>query len=150
MLSPQRKNLDTLILPGDQRPSLTAVHCMNPHCGSRFSDTYYVDSLNAPCPRCGEKRFLYPCNSVHLIQETLTGPLFSKITGKRYHFVCDLARRAWNYGIKHGGFPMHHTQEPAAANCSDCLRLSGHVLDSNNQFRIGADPATLVAAALGR
>jgi len=125
-------NLDRL-LP-DYRPSLIAVHCMNPSCKSRFSDTTYVDSLHAPCPHCGEKEFLYPCDSVHLIRPSTVGPILAT-SGKRYQFVCNLARQAWNHGLRHPGFPIHQTFYPELANCPDCLKAVDHVLDSNHQFQ---------------
>lgn len=133
------------ILP-NYRPSTVAVHCMNPSCQTRFSDTLYVDSLHAPCPRCGEKDFLYPCDSIHLIQPSLTGPLLAT-SGKRYQFVCNLARQAWNHGLKHPGFPIHQTFYPELANCPDCLRSVGYSLGSDQQFHgepvVGSVPATL-------
>ena len=137
-------SLDRL-LP-DYRPSLVAVHCMNPGCSSRFSDTSYVDSLHAPCPTCGEKEFLYPCDSVHLIRESSVGPLRST-SGKRYQFVCNLARRAWNHGLVHPGFPIHQTLFPELANCPDCLKSVGYSLDSNQRFQ--GEPSVQFADNLG-
>ena len=115
-------------------PQKIPVHCMNEKCASRFSDTYFVDSLEAPCPGCGERKFLYPCDAVHLVVESLTGPLPSKITGLRYNFACDLARKAYNYGLKHPGFPIHATMLEQACNCPDCLKRVGYQLTPDHKF----------------
>lgn len=131
--STQRKFLESVV-PAEARSSLLAVHCMNPGCRSKFSDTYYVDSLEAPCPGCGDKGILYPCNAVHMLVESLAGPLHSAITGKRYNYACSLARKAYNHGLKHPGFPIHHSLVPSAVNCPECLKQVGFALTSMQQF----------------
>lgn len=128
------KNLDLLTYPKEARPSLLAVHCMNPDCSTRFSDVLHVPSLNEACPMCGERGFLYPCDSIHLLVESLSGPLQSiRYPGKRYHFACNLARRAWNMGLKHPGFPISYTLDTSAVNCADCLKRAGYVLSNTTQ-----------------
>jgi len=137
------KNLDSALLPPDLRGKLIPVHCMNPECRSRFSDTFYVDSLHAPCPSCGAKEFLYPCDAVHLLVPSITGMIVSKTSGRRYNFACTLARKAWTHGLKHPGFPIHHTVYPESTTCSECLQRAGIRLGSNQQFFPGVDPSIL-------
>jgi len=102
---------------------MITVHCVNPECKSIFSDTYMVDSLNAPCPGCGLRGTLLQLNCIHYIHPDPKGPLISKITGGRFQFGCDNSRKGWHYGQRHPSYPIYYTPSPGAVTCYDCLKI---------------------------
>lgn len=92
---------------------------------SNFSKTYYVDSLNAPCPSCGTCGGLVACDYIHLVVEDRFGHLESKLDGKRYKFACGRANRMYLMPVNTPGFPRSYTNLPSACTCTDCLLAFG-------------------------
>ena len=104
---------------------MIAVHCTNRNCSSAFSDTYFVENVNEPCPVCAERNTLIQLAAIHLIIPSLTGPLHSPLEGRNYRFLCDAATKAWFHGIRCPGYPVHYTRLLESASCMECLRAYG-------------------------
>lgn len=107
---------------------------------SNFRRTFYVDSLDAPCPNCGLKGFLSPCANIHLIVPDRYGPIASGIAPKRFgqpqrfNFLCSAARQGYLLPVNHPLYPRHYTAVPSACTCTECLleyggkQLNGEIL----------------------
>jgi len=114
---------------------MIAVHCTNPECSSKFTDTYFVDSLQSPCPSCREKGSLVALEAIHLILPDKNGPLHSSLERRNYRFLCEPATKAWFHGIRHPRYPVYYTRLLEAASCSECLRNYGLRLVEGDLFQ---------------
>lgn len=113
------------------------VKCDSPPCRASFINfrkTFYVDSLEAPCPSCSLKGYLSRCEDIHLVVPDKHGHLESKVDGQRYRFLCGRANRLFRLPINTPGFPHHYTSVPSACTCTECLleygsqQLNGELL----------------------
>lgn len=104
------------------------VHCANPECKSKFSDFYYVDGLDAPCPGCGMKGVLIPMNDVHFVFPDPRGILRSKLNGLTFSFGCESAKIGFVNGIKDPRFPVFYSPAIESTTCPKCLEtVAGRV-----------------------
>lgn len=104
---------------------MRAFHCESPKCRtdlSTFSKTYYLDSPQAPCPKCGISGYLVMCDVIHfLVRDSHGGVTFGG--GKlRHRFLCSKANR--DFKLFPPGHPKHpnlYTMTPRGVTCEDCL-----------------------------
>lgn len=103
---------------------MISCKCDSPACRASFANytkTFFVDSLQAPCPSCGLVGYLSPCEIIHLILEDRFGILQSVQDGRRYRFACGEANRLFRFPVNTPNFPHHYTSIPSACTCTQCL-----------------------------
>lgn len=114
------------------------VKCESRECKlvlENYRRTYYVDSLEAPCPTCGLKGGLVPCELIHLVVESKYGLMESKLNGKRYKFACNTANNMYRRPINTPGFPRYYTSEVIGCTCPECLLEYG-AIETNGELLI--------------
>lgn len=110
--------------------TLIPVKCVSPKCKlslENYRTTFQVDSLDAPCPSCGEKNHLLPCEYIHVIVPDRFGHMESRRDGLRYRFVCSYANEMFKRPHNTPGFPRMYSPNPMACTCPYCLKELGAV-----------------------
>jgi hypothetical protein len=113
------------------------VKCESPPCKSslmNFRSTFYVFSLESPCPSCGLRGHLQPCEFIHLIIPDKFGTLVGQ-NNERYQFLCPKAKAAFLSSPLNPEYPKFYSPVIAAVTCPECLKLYG-AKELNGEFHL--------------
>ena len=104
---------------------MRAYHCESPKCRSilsTFTKTYYLDSPEAPCPKCGIVGHLTLCDVIHFLVRDPYGSVTFGNGKLRHRFLCAKANR--DFKLFPPGHPKHpnlYAVSAKAVTCEDCL-----------------------------
>lgn len=104
---------------------MRAYHCESPACKrdiTTFTKTYYLDSLQAPCPKCNMSGYLVACDTIHFLVPSQNGTVTFGKGNKRFRFLCAKANQAFKlFPPGHPKHPNLYAVTPRGVTCEDCL-----------------------------